>query len=182
VRGTWRILLLLAGTVIGAGMAAAGDLRLARRVERAAAGTAAVAPHDAEERQLVEDISRFLEARRELERRVGILERLRDPLAFRSPAAAMRRTLDWARERKLDVNGLLFEEGELEAIVPTAEPAIAIVLARDLVARRLIEVPEVKWTAPGRPDGLRWLGVSGRLAPPGKEGTPVLRCSTEQRR
>jgi hypothetical protein len=39
-------------------------------------------------------------------------------------------------------------------------------LARDLVARRLIESPEVRWTAPAGGKALRWLEVSGRLMLP----------------
>jgi hypothetical protein len=172
VSATRRIMLLL-GTAIGIGMAVTSDVSLSRRAERATVELAAIALHKPEEQQLAKDISRYLDARKELNRRTAILARMSDPTAFRSPTAAMCRTLAWGDEREVDINGLLLEDGELEAIVATAEPGVAVALARDLVARGLIEFPEVRWTRPGSPTGLRWLGVSGRLAPPSQKPAPI---------
>jgi hypothetical protein len=181
VSGAWRFMTLLVGTTIGVGIAVAGDVSLARRADRAIGEAAAAAPHGPEQRRLAAEISRYLDARKELDRRTGILARLRGPLAFCSPTEAMRRALAWGVQREINVNDLRFEDGELKVVVATGEPGAANALARDLATRGLIESPQVKWTSSASHTGLRWLSVSGRLAPPDQGRAPISSKPTGSR-
>jgi hypothetical protein len=171
MRATQTLALLFVGTAIGIGIAALEDLSLARRSRRATAATATAGLHDAEERRLAREVHRFLLIRKDLDRRAQILAGLRDTPAFPEPIAAMRRALAWSDQHEVTVNSLQVAGGELRTVVATAEPGVVIALARDLMSRRLIESPEVRWTEPVD-KGRRWLEVSGRLLLPRHQSAP----------
>ena len=155
-------LALVVGSAIGIAVVAVADVDLARKTRRAAAAAAAAAPHGPEERQLAIEISRYLAVRGSLDRRAGILARLKDSAP--PPTLALRRVLAWAAERQVAVARLKVADGELRALLVTGDPEIAITLARHLVSSRLIDSPEVRWTVPsGGGNGSRRLEVSGRL-------------------
>jgi hypothetical protein len=84
----------------------------------------------------------------------------------------MRRTLAWSDQHEVTVNSLEVAGGELRTVVAKEEPGVAIALARDLMSRRLIESPEVRWTEPVDNRGRRWLEVSGRLLLPRHQSAP----------